>query len=183
MGAFTRCMSKTQQTKKPAECGVKTLKEAPHKSTGNATRTSLLRALKIDRAPKPPTEGSVSRNSQDSARAPQQGDHCGAVTCLVPMSPPRPCRSLKPLTLGQSGNQQPGGHCKQQRVCVPQSPFPEKRHHFSYLAAPGEASSQPETGCGPGSQPEAGRGPVPHIPRPALCQPRAQGRRGGEGRR
>lgn len=213
MGAFTRCMSKTQQTKKPAECGVKTVKEAAHKSTGNAIRTSLLRALQIDRDPKPPAEGSVSRKGQSSARAPRQGEHGGAVTCLVPTRLPRPCRSLKLSTLGQSGNRQPGGRCEQQLACAPQSPFPEKRCHFSYLAAPGEASSQPEAGRRSGSQPEAGRGPgsqpkvgrrpgsqpeagrrpgsqpeagcgpVSHTPRPVLRQPQAQGRRAGERRR
>lgn len=83
----------------PVKCGVKTLTEALHKSAGNMIRTSLLRTLQVNGGPKPSTEGPARRNSQSSARAPRQGGRHGAVTCPVPMRPPRPCRSLKRSTL------------------------------------------------------------------------------------
>lgn len=44
-------------------------------------------------------------------------------------------------------------------MSAPSEPLPGKRRHFSYLAAPWEASSQPEAGRGPSSQPAAGSRP------------------------
>ena len=60
---FMRCMSKTQQTGKTVKCGVKTLREALHKSAGNMINTSLVRAPQTNRGLQL-SGGSVRRNGR-----------------------------------------------------------------------------------------------------------------------
>ena len=105
MGAFTRCMSKTRQTKNPVKCGVKTLTEALHKSAANMIRNQPSQNPAGQQRPeavygRSSLEKQPELSTSPSARGPPWC--CHLPRSHAPSSPlqePRPCRSLKRSTL------------------------------------------------------------------------------------
>lgn len=94
----------------------------------------------------------LRRFSQDkrltSARAPGRGDRCGAVTALFPRALLAPAGDSSPRVSVRVETSSPAATASGS-MSAPSEPLPGKRRHFSYLAAPWEASSQPEVGRRP----------------------------------